>query len=191
MKESNHDTYCGLYCGACDILRSHEKGQESKFAYLWTKPTLKAHLNAQGVTYDEEKDLQLKCQGCKSDDVFIVCRICKIRECAISKNIEHCSDCEDYPCQIYNEWNKLQVFLPHITAVKGNLETINKDGAEKWLSDQKKQWECPECGKAFSWYSTKCDSCGTDLSEHSFKFSKWKILVMKSVLRLSSLKKNK
>lgn len=173
MKEYDCDTYCGLYCGACDILRSYDNGHESKFADMWTKPALKAFLDSQGAKYDDN-DLELKCQGCKSDEVFIVCRICKIRECAVSKNVEHCSDCEDYPCEIYNEWNKLKSFLPHIKTAPDNLEAINNVGADKWLLDQKKQWKCPKCGAAFSWYFTKCDSCGTDLKEHSFKFPKLK-----------------
>jgi hypothetical protein len=87
MKESNYDSYCGLYCGACDILRCYEKGHESKFVSLWTELTLKAFLKSQGANYSGDDDLKLKCLGCKSDDVFIVCRSCKIRECAISKNL--------------------------------------------------------------------------------------------------------
>lgn len=190
MKEPNYDTYCGLYCGACDILRSYEKGHESKFAYLWTKPTLKTFLNSQGAAYEED-DLKLKCQGCKSDDVFIVCRICNIRECAISKNVEHCIDCEDYPCEIYEEWKKIKSVLPHINAVSDNLENINKVGVDKWLLDQEKQWKCPKCDTNFSWYSTTCDSCGTDLREYSFKLSKFKVLFMRTMIRLSSLRQNK
>ena len=126
MKESNYDSYCGLYCGACDILRCYEKGHESKFASLWTEPTLKAFLKSQGATYSGDDDLKLKCQGCKSDDVFIVCRSCKIRECALSKNFEHCSDCSDFPCEIYNDWKKVQIFLPHINGTQGNLDVLVK-----------------------------------------------------------------
>jgi hypothetical protein len=188
MKKPNYDTYCGLYCGACDMLRSYENGRESIFSYLWTKPTLKAFLKLQEAEYGGDNDLELKCQGCKSDEIFIVCRICKIRECAINKNVEHCSDCGEYPCKIYSEWNKNQVFMPHIKDVRDNLENIKEVGTNQWILDQEKRWKCQKCGKSFSWYSTSCDSCGADLREYAFKFSKLKLLVMRTAIRLSSFK---
>lgn len=188
MKESNYDSYCGLYCGACDILRCYEKVHESKFASLWTEPTLKAFLKSQGATYSGDDDLKLKCQGCKSDDVFIVCRSCKIRECALSKNFEHCSDCSDFPCEIYNDWKKVQIFLPHINGTQGNLDVIGKVGVDKWLSDQENQWKCPKCNTNFSWYSSNCNNCGYDLKKYTFKFSKLRLLFMKTSIRLTSFR---
>jgi len=186
MKRSNYDTYCGLYCGACDILSSYENGHESKFTSLWTEPTLKAYLKSQNATCEGNNDFKLKCHGCKSDDVFVVCKSCKIRECAISKNIEHCSNCSDYPCEIYNDWKKVQIFLPHIKDTQCNLDAIDKFGVDKWLLDQEKRWKCPECNANFSWYASNCSKCGTDLKKYSFKFSKLKILLMKTSIRLTS-----
>jgi len=64
-------------------------------------------------------------------------------------------------------------------------------GTNQWLLDQEKRWKCQKCGKSFSWYSNSCDSCGADLKEYVFKFSKLKLLVMRTAIRLSSFKSSK
>jgi hypothetical protein len=188
MEEFSCDTYCGLNCGACDVMIAYKTGNKSAFASFWTEPNLEAFLKSKGVNF-EKNDLKLQCHGCKSDDVFIYCKSCEIRECAINKNVEHCSDCDEYPCEIFSNWKKLQVFLPHIKSQQGNLDAINEIGVDRWIEDQEKQWKCPQCNTSFSWYADKCNSCGADLTEYSFKFSKLKSLVMQIGFRLSSIEK--
>lgn len=143
MSNFNYDTYCGLFCGACDVLMAYKTGNEDKIApYLNIEPS------------------QIKCHGCKSDTVFINCQKCNIRNCAINRNIKHCIDCDDYPCNFFNE-NK----LPHWKITSKNLMTIKNIGVNQWLSEQEKLWMCPECQKNFSWYSTNCINCGKDLEK--------------------------
>ncbi|WP_366946827.1 DUF3795 domain-containing protein [Desulfosporosinus nitroreducens] len=38
-----------------------------------------------------------KCDGCKSNNLFINCKHCKIRACAINRKVEHCNECNQYP----------------------------------------------------------------------------------------------
>ncbi|WP_432403137.1 DUF3795 domain-containing protein [Wukongibacter sp. M2B1] len=170
MGEYNYDSYCGLYCGACDVLVAHKTGDKSKFASFWTESTVKEFQEAQGLPY-EESDLKLKCHGCKSNNVFINCRSCKIKTCAKDRAIEHCSDCSDYPCEILIAHKKGEKVLPHLKEKEGNLNTIKKAGVDQWLKEQEKRWHCPECQTIFSWYSSKCNNCGKDLRKNAFKFT--------------------
>ncbi|WP_427846332.1 DUF3795 domain-containing protein [Desulfosporosinus lacus] len=38
-----------------------------------------------------------KCNGCKSNNLFINCKHCVIRACAINPKVEHCNECNQYP----------------------------------------------------------------------------------------------
>ena len=167
MSNFNYDTYCGIYCGACSILRAYKTGNKDNFASYWTKSTLKDFLKGQGVSIAEGEDLSLKCHGCKTDTIFINCKYCKIRTCAISKKVEHCNDCEQYPCNLLNNTllnEEIQKQLPHLKAALDNLNTIKNAGVNNWLEQQEKQWKCPECDTTSSWYTFSCPSCGKDLT---------------------------
>ena len=147
----NYDSYCGIYCGACSILKAYQTGYKDKFASFWK----------------DEKGLELKCNGCKTDTVFTNCANCKIRSCAINKNVERCIDCNNFPCNMFSidEHNNMLVKLPHLKGIPENLMTIKKVGANQWLAEQDKQWKCPECKTEFSWYTSNCSKCGKDLEE--------------------------
>ena len=151
MSTFNSDSYCGLYCGACDILMAYKHGYEEKIApYLNVEPS------------------QIKCHGCKTDTIFGNCNNCKIRNCAIIKNVEHCIHCDDFPCNNFHATlfskehsNK----FPHVKIIPNNLEDIKNIGVEQWLKEQENKWKCPECQTDFSWYTPKCTKCGKDLDK--------------------------
>jgi hypothetical protein len=48
---------------------------------------------------------------------------------------------------------------PHHWTQKSNLEYIKKNGKEKWLQVQRKEWACKICGTEIKWYQKKCN-CG-------------------------------
>ena len=39
-----------------------------------------------------------RCHGCRSENVFVLCRNCPFTECADRHGVTHCAECEDYPC---------------------------------------------------------------------------------------------
>ncbi len=168
MSEFNYDSYCGIYCGACSIHMAYKTGQKDGFACYWTEANVKAYLENQGYTLPVNETIELKCHGCKSDAVFVNCRPCKIRKCAIGRNIDHCSECADYPCKFFDEGiaNKdVLSKLPHSKIAPKNLMTIKNNGVNQWLEQQDKQWKCPECQTNSSWYTVNCTNCGKDLSK--------------------------
>jgi hypothetical protein len=89
-----------------------------------------------------------------------------MRPCAISKGVEFCIECEEYPCGYY-EAGKQMVnqfpYLKHMKAIIKNQRYIKAHGVEQWLEDQKTKWECPQCGVLFAWYEEECSNCGRDL----------------------------
>ena len=151
MGDFNYESYCGLYCGACSILKAYQTGQKDKFALFWAG----------------EAGLELKCHGCKTDQVFAGCSMCKMRECAIGKKVERCLECSDFPCSQFNmeEHKYISSKLPHLKTIVDNLAVIGNIGVDQWLEDQGKLWKCPECQTEYTWYADYCIKCGKDLKE--------------------------
>ena len=142
--EYRYDAPCGIYCGACETLHAFREGR------------LEEHAKLCG-----EDPALLKCAGCKTDVNATYCVGCHFRDCSRDKGIEFCFECEDFPCA------KLVAFrndeCPHHSSVLKNLETIREKGVDEWLKEQEKRWSCPECGKGFTWYDSKCEACGAGL----------------------------
>lgn len=139
-----YDTYCGLYCGACDVFIANEKGTLEESAKEW-----------------DMKPEDLMCHGCKSGTNAVYCRTCDIKKCAESKEVEFCYQCEEYPCTLLVEFRNDE--HPHHSVVLKNQEIIKEKGVQKWLEEQEKRWTCPECGTQFAWYDTVCKKCQSAL----------------------------
>ena len=139
-----YDTYCGLYCGACHALRATEEERVEQQAKEWGR--------------DPE---EIRCHGCKSDVLSGYCRTCEITACAVSKGIEFCYQCTDYPC------DRLITFRdddwPHHSAITRNLAELERLGHAEWLAAQAARWRCPACGRKTSWYDETCRACGAEV----------------------------
>ena len=159
MSDFNYDSYCGLYCGACSIIKAYQTGTKDPFACFWS----------------DEAGAELKCHGCKTDMVFQGaaefggCSRCQIRACAREKGVERCLSCPDFPCQNFNPDTDIAKYLidklPHMSVIADNLQTILNEGASRWLELQEAQWKCPECRTDYTWYATHCSNCGKDLGD--------------------------
>lgn len=147
MQNVRNDAYCGLFCGACEIVNAQTEQDKERVAKMW------------GSTIE-----QVNCLGCKTDTLFIHCGNCKIRNCAKQKGVAFCIECEAYPCDIYEEGKGIIEKLPHLKATVVNQKYIQANGLEKWLDEQKTKWACPQCGTRFAWYTQACNKCGQDLS---------------------------
>ena len=142
--KTRFDTYCGLYCGACMIMKANINGTVNDLASTW-----------------EMKAADLKCRGCKTDINYKHCADCKIKECNRNKNLESCHECNDFPCSIISDFKNDD--RPHHSIVLRNLKEIKKSGLTTWMENQKDRWSCPECGHSFSWYEKTCDICNREL----------------------------
>ena len=94
MQEICSDSYCGLYCGACEVQLAYKRGVKSEELPIWEDiPEIFKNNIPTGNT-DE-----IKCFGCKTETVFGGCAKCRIRKCAKDKmKVEFCFECRKFPC---------------------------------------------------------------------------------------------
>ena len=125
-----------------------------------------ARVFREGRVEEHAKLAQMKpegvmCAGCKTEQIADYCIGCHFRDCTRDKGIEFCFECQDFPCEQLVAFRNDQ--WPHHSSVLKNLETIQEKGLDAWLEEQAKRWSCPECGKGFTWYESKCKECGAEL----------------------------
>jgi len=145
--KNRHDSYCGLYCGACPIGIANELDDLEalkRMASEW-----------------EMNPSDLTCSGCKTDSTAVFCTNCRMRLCAREKKLEFCFECDVFPCNELTEFRNDNAH--HHSAVFFNLTKIREAGPEAWLTAQAARWSCPECGERFGWYSETCSRCGIKL----------------------------
>ncbi len=132
-------SYCGLYCGACSFQVAYETND-------------KIHLLSMPSIYDKYKsEPPENCPGCRLENK---CGDCKLRDCAISKKVDHCSQCLEYPCTLINAFGNDT--NPHHNDVFRNFKELKELGETAWLEAMEKKYNCPKCHDRFSWYYHKC-----------------------------------
>lgn len=104
--------YCGVVCSECDVyIATKNNNDQKKFEALarWKE------LYGRNVSLSE-----IYCDGClkPNGQLFDFCKNCKIRSCAIEKQVENCAHCDQYLC------GKLEKFLKHNLAAKIILDEI-------------------------------------------------------------------
>ncbi len=139
-----YETYCGVYCGACTIMKANENNTVDILAEKW-----------------ETEPEHLRCDGCKSDVNYYHCADCRMKKCNIERGYENCSECDDFPCDIIREFNDDE-YIHHRVVIR-DLNEIRETGVSIWLQKQENRWKCSECGTRFTWYEEKCSNCGAEL----------------------------
>lgn len=135
--------YCGLYCGACSFRLAAQENDRK-------------HIEKMPSYYDNLKNNPLEyCPGCRLENK---CGECKIRDCAIGNNLDHCGKCPDFPCDKITKFNNDG--KPHHSESLSNLILLNEIGEVDWLEYMSKKWTC-KCGTKFSWYYKICN-CSVD-----------------------------
>jgi uncharacterized protein DUF3795 len=150
---------CGLYCGVCAIHIAHRDENEKFKASLVGlyqggvagKGTLP---NGQTLTTDA-----IQCQGCRSNNLFMHCKQCEIRDCTEHKEISGCHKCDEFPCTYIENF-------PMAVGKKVILRSVpyrKKFGTEKWIKNEESRYFCPECGNKVFRGVVKCNQCKTML----------------------------
>jgi hypothetical protein len=113
--------YCGVDCGACDVLKAtvHGDAEALRRAHvLWAK-TAQQHWGMK--TLDPAI---LKCQGCRTEGegIFRGCRLCPMRRCVKGKGLTSCGLCPGWEgCE------RLGHILADYPEARGNLERVRAD----------------------------------------------------------------
>lgn len=141
---SNYLAYCGLYCGACCSMIVMEKQQGLPSAM------------EMNTVADEQA-----CPGCDNSES----NTCEFAVCNREHGTISCAFCAEFPCP------KIQQFSieewEHHKCVIANLTRMREIGADIWLEEQAKHWQCPECGCRVQWYQESCSRCNADVSHKS------------------------
>jgi len=133
--------YCGLYCGACSFRVAFEDNNREHITHM---PTYYDHFKNEPLEF---------CPGCRLENK---CGECAIRDCAMNKEIEYCSQCNDFPCDRSIRFNSDG--KPHHEESISNLNLLKEIGKEKWLDLMRERWTC-KCGSRYSWYYKECPKC--------------------------------
>jgi hypothetical protein len=155
------DSYCGLYCGACEILNLYRTAQEQGTEARWDD--LPEELkNVLPPSYT------IACTGCKTDLLSPGCQACPVRICASGKVIEACVLCAEFPCELIRARQArnaevLEAILPHLKAEFRGVDRMREIGYAGWCQEQAAHWLCPQCGTPFTWYQKMCGKCGRSL----------------------------
>jgi len=106
--------YCGLYCGNCAVKVNVEPA--AKVLYDEMKK-----LGFEGIMpfFPDGERFWSFLKGMTTEGVCISCKLgsgnpaCKVRLCAVEKNVEMCALCESYPCEYFTDFFKGYPMLKH------------------------------------------------------------------------------
>ncbi|NHJ01381.1 MAG: DUF3795 domain-containing protein [Candidatus Heimdallarchaeota archaeon] len=116
-------SFCGLNCTTCSAYiakRTNDQELRIKTAEKWSF-LLKL------------KPEEINCDGCPELDGVLIpfCKKdCKVRECVISRNIDSCAYCVDYPCHLLEdlwEWLRIESFArKNLNWIRENSKSLKK-----------------------------------------------------------------
>lgn len=146
---------CGLYCGVCAIYIAHRDDNlkfKKRLAELY-----KGGVPGKGRLEDSENLTadDIRCRGCMSEDRFMFCRDCGIRDCTSARGYTGCHQCNDFPCR------RVQDF-PMTVGKKVILRAVpywREVGTEKWVRDEEARYVCPNCGNELFRGAARCNRC--------------------------------
>lgn len=73
---------------------------------------------------------------------------CKIGECAHSRKLLSCAQCDELPCTPLIQFTVHPIWRTHLPCIE-NLRRQKKIGTESWLLEQKTYWQDEENRKAW------------------------------------------
>lgn len=105
-------TMCGYRCDLCKAYapNSKKKDERNLLSQVWKK------------YYDLDiKKEDIYCDGCRCDHYHVkrIDQNCPVRACVISRNIESCGKCNDFPCDTFHKRKGL--------SAKEAKEKLNQD----------------------------------------------------------------
>jgi len=150
---------CGLYCGVCAVYIAY-RDNNRKFkerlldVYQGRVPGKGELPNSEDLSVED-----IRCKGCLSEERFMHCRQCDIRECNIEKGYAGCHQCDEFPCRYIENFSMTVGKKVILRAIPYWREV----GTKKWIADEEARYICPECGNQLFRGVVKCNSCKATL----------------------------
>lgn len=113
----------------------------------------------------------LGCRGPNENKPEFCSTRCDIIQCEKMKNNKYrfCDECSEFPCEYsFERENRYMSQYVLTESPFTNLETIRKEGIEKFLLKQKALWTCKDCGGAISVHDGVCGKCGKQYKREDF-----------------------
>ncbi len=151
---------CGLYCGVCGVYLATRDGNEKFKAIL-------------GNLYGTKPE-ETECLGCMQPDsaknLYSFCETCAIRDCVKSKGNYSCHQCEEWPCNLIEEFPLATGRRVMKRAIPVWREKVAEYGHEKgsveWARSECERYHCPSCGKPLFRGAQRCKFCKGEVAEH-------------------------
>ena len=138
---------CGMNCGICS-------------GYL----AFKYGVKSQGIRMPY-------CIGCRPRDKK--CAFLKKRcNLLLSGQIQYCYECGEFPCRGLQGIDKRYRTLYRMSMIE-NLESIKKEGIQRFLEKEAEKWRCPECGAVVCCHNGICFNCGLEKLKCKKKLYRW------------------
>lgn len=134
---------CGLYCGVCAIriatVDDNDKFREKLAPIYGVKPE------------------DLHCEGCRApvDKVWMYCQACPIKACTGDRGYEDCSECDDFPCELIENF-------PIPVGKKVIMRAVprwREVGTATWVAEEEARYKCPNCAAQLFRGAKRCRSC--------------------------------
>ena len=150
---------CGLYCGVCAI-HIADRDNNEKFKERLVN-LYKGGVPGKGTLPNSENmtTANIHCKGCLSDDLFMHCKQCEIRDCVQEKSYAGCHECSDFPCQYIDDFS----MTIGKKVILRSIPYIQEHGIEKWIKDEEARYFCPDCGNKVFRGATRCNQCKATL----------------------------
>lgn len=97
----------------------------------------------------------MRCGGCLSEDRFMHCKQCEIRDCTQKKGYAGCHQCDEFPCLHIENFSMSIGKKVMLRAVPYRRQF----GTEKWMADEAARYSCPECGNTVFRGAVSCNRC--------------------------------
>jgi len=102
------------------------------------------------------------CPGCRGDDSLKLksCLNCQIKNCERVKNeqIEFCSECDKFPCNLVKNLDKRYRNSYRISVIE-NLNYLMKYGVERFVGEEERRWVCSKCHELLCMHELLCRHC--------------------------------
>lgn len=145
---------CGLYCGVCAIhIADRDNNEKFKGLLVGLYQGKVGKGTLPGSEWLTTADIH--CRGCLSDDLFMHCKQCEIRDCVKRKGITGCHQCNDFPCAFIDNFSMKVGKKVILRATPYRRE----HGDEKWVADEEARYHCPGCGQKVFRGAAKCNQC--------------------------------
>ena len=144
---------CGLYCGTCGVYIATRDGNTKFMAIM-------------GTLYGTKPE-ETQCLGCMqpepSKKQYHHCKVCNIRDCVTSKGYYSCHQCEEWPCNLIEDFplaTGVRVMKKAIPIWRAKVaEYGDETGSLEWVRLECERYHCSSCGEPLFRGAQRCRSC--------------------------------